>query len=122
MQHPKVAVQTIQGHASLTGLCQPLCGLIDHLDIPRAEAHRAVFFAAKAALLTRISALGNRLSALANNSRKASAESQQTMRGEDEKLQLKAKLERLLNVSFHYLGLQDLREVPLAVMNTLEQV
>jgi hypothetical protein len=34
----------------------------------------------------------------------------------------KVKLERLLNASFHYLGIQELREVPLAVMNALEQV
>ena len=125
VQHPRVAVQTIQGHASLTGLCQPLCGLIDHLDIPRSDAHRAVFLAAKASLLSRVSALGNRMSALASSSsRKAGAEARREAetRGEDEKLQLKAKLERLLNVSFHYLGLQDLREVPLAVMSTLDQV
>lgn len=34
----------------------------------------------------------------------------------------KVKLERLLNASFNYLGIQDLREVPLSVMSTLEQV
>jgi hypothetical protein len=31
-------------------------------------------------------------------------------------------MERLLNSSFRYLGIQDLRDVPLAVMEKLEKV
>ncbi len=38
------------------------------------------------------------------------------------KREVKAKLERLLNASFHFLGIAELRDVPIAVMNTLEQV
>ena len=41
---------------------------------------------------------------------------------EEEALQIQAKLKRLLQTSFMYLGLQELREVPMAIMSTLEQV
>ena len=116
-EHPQTAIRKIQARASLAGLCQPLCGLVDHLGISRADAHRAVLAAAKAALLARVAAMGQGLLQCS----KATAPGGRDAK-EDERLQLKAKLERLLHVSFHYLGIQELRDVPLAVMNTLDQV
>ena len=60
----------------------------------------------KAALLARVSAMGAKLPGCR----------------EEEALQIQAKLKRLLQASFMYLGLQELREVPMAIMSTLEQV
>ena len=72
--------------------CAPLVQLLDQLGVTRAEAHRAVLDAAKARLL----ALVPRLPPDA--------------------------LVALLSVCFPYVGLPELREVPLAVLGQLRPV
>lgn len=93
---PNQAVREIQSRAGLQHpLCVPLLGLADQLSITRHDAHRGVLVAARLALLSKV----------------------QQMTETD-----KVKLERLLNASFKYLGIQELREVPVAVMEKLEKV
>uniref|UniRef100_A0A7S0RMM1 Uncharacterized protein n=1 Tax=Chlamydomonas leiostraca TaxID=1034604 RepID=A0A7S0RMM1_9CHLO len=93
---PIQAVREIQSKAGLQHpLCIPLLGMADQLGITRHDAHRGVLVAAKQALLTKV----------------------QQMKDTD-----KVKLERLLNASFKYLGIQELRDVPVAVMEKLEKV
>ncbi|KAJ9523865.1 hypothetical protein QJQ45_020067 [Haematococcus lacustris] len=77
-------------------LCGPLLGMVDHLGISRYEAHRVVLASAKRQLLASV----------------------QQCDAQGERL----KLERLLAASFTYLGFQELREVPLAVMEKLDAV
>eukprot|EP00195_Chlamydomonas_chlamydogama_P014869 CAMPEP_0202909070 /NCGR_PEP_ID=MMETSP1392-20130828/48159_1 /ASSEMBLY_ACC=CAM_ASM_000868 /TAXON_ID=225041 /ORGANISM="Chlamydomonas chlamydogama, Strain SAG 11-48b" /LENGTH=701 /DNA_ID=CAMNT_0049598681 /DNA_START=412 /DNA_END=2517 /DNA_ORIENTATION=- len=90
---PQLAIREIQQRCSLQHpLCPPLLGMVDQLGIARVDAHRGVLNAAKQCLLARITDLD------------------------------KIKLERLLNVSFAFLGIQELREVPMAVMDKLEKV
>ncbi|KAG2491041.1 hypothetical protein HYH03_010488 [Edaphochlamys debaryana] len=79
-------------------LVRHLLGMLEIMDISRVEAHRAVLQRAKERLLSRVAALSGRDP------------------GD------KARLERLLAGSFTYLGMADMREVPLAVMERLERV
>lgn len=92
---PGVAIQAIQGKAGLQNpACAPLLGMVDQLKIPRFEAHRGMLLAARHMLLAKV----------------------------QHQMEDRVKLERLLNVSFKYLGIQELREVPLAVMEKLDKV
>jgi len=94
---PGKAVKTIQERAGLQHeLCTPLLGMVDQLGVSRAEAHRGVLQAARQALMARVQSLDAR--------------------------EHRVKLERLLNASFKYLGMYELREVPFAVMEKLENV
>jgi negative elongation factor B len=94
---PQTAVRQIQSKCSLQQpLCTPLLGMLDHLGVSRADAHRGVLVAAKQALLFRIGGL--------------------------HKVDQVVTLERMLNASFAFLGMQELRDVPLAVMEKLDQV
>lgn len=94
---PQLAVRTIQSKAGLQHpLCAPLLGMADQLEITRLDAHRGILQAAKQKLLSQV----------------------QNMTVEKRKV----KLERLLNASFKYLGIQELRDVPVAVMEKLEKV
>ncbi|PNH00841.1 Negative elongation factor B [Tetrabaena socialis] len=77
-------------------LVRHLLGMLEVMDVTRFEAHRAVLQRAKERLLSRVAALDCRAD--------------------------KARLERLLAASFPYLGMSDMREVPLAVMERLERV
>ncbi|GIL63751.1 hypothetical protein Vafri_17765 [Volvox africanus] len=77
-------------------LVRHLLGMLEIMDVTRLEAHRAVLQRAKERLLARVAALDSRAD--------------------------KARLERLLAASFMYVGMVDMREVPLTVMERLERV
>lgn len=90
---PLSAIQDIQARGALQDpRCQPLVGLLDQLGLTRAEAHRHVLQAATRELLARI-------------------ESMQSDR-----------LLQLLEASFPYIGIADLRAIPLAVLSRLQPV
>ncbi|GLC43520.1 hypothetical protein PLESTM_001482300 [Pleodorina starrii] len=103
MVHDMLAAAGPQGIAQVQEAClmpyplvRHLLGMLEIMDVTRSEAHRAVLQRAKERLLGRVAALDSR--------------------GD------KARLERLLAASFTYLGMADMREVPLAVMERLERV
>ena len=96
-ERPQIAIRKIQARTSLSNpLCAPLLGMIDKLGLTRAEAHRSILTLAKQALLSKVSSKDPEPDP--------------------------AHLEALLNASFNYLGIPELREVPLSIMNTLEKV
>ncbi|KAI3429855.1 hypothetical protein D9Q98_010166 [Chlorella vulgaris] len=90
---PLSAIQEIQVHGALQDpSCKPLIGLMDQLGLSRAESHRYVLQAATQQLLARISAMQP------------------------------DRLLQLLEASFPYIGIADLRAVPLAVLDRLQPV
>ena len=90
---PAEAIAEIQSRGAIQdGRCRPLLGLLDHLGVSRAEAHREVMKRAIDALLKRIPSLP-----------------QDT-------------LLRLLEETFFYVGIAELRAVPLAVLQRLHPV
>ena len=94
---PGKALKDIQDKAGLQHpLCKHALGLADQLGLTRLDAHRGILQAAKRTLLSKV----------------------QHMNAQGDRV----KLERLLNASFKYLGISELREVPMAVMEKLEEV
>ncbi|PSC68506.1 Negative elongation factor B [Micractinium conductrix] len=90
---PLSAIQDIQAQSSLQDpRCRPLIGLLDQLGITRAESHRHVLQAATRELLARIDGMQP------------------------------DRLLQLLEASFPYIGIADLRAVPLAVLSRLHPV
>ncbi|PRW60598.1 Negative elongation factor B [Chlorella sorokiniana] len=90
---PLSAIQDIQNRGALQDpRCGPLIGLMDQLGLTRAESHRHVLQGASRELLARI-----------NNMQPD-------------------KLLQLLEVSFPYIGIADLRAIPLAVLDRLQPV
>ncbi|KXZ51837.1 hypothetical protein GPECTOR_11g276 [Gonium pectorale] len=77
-------------------LVRHLLGMLESMEVTRVEAHRAVLARAKERLLSRVAALEPRAD--------------------------RSRLERLLAASFTYLGMAEMREVPLAAMERLERV
>ncbi len=132
-QHPKTALATIQSVACLQQplLTAPLLGLVDQLGLSRFEAHRGILQAAKHALLTQIAGVsdggpggGSSGSAgAAGGGAAVGAAGVATAPSLSQALvEDRLRLERLLAASFMYIGIPELREVPLAVMEKLEQV
>ena len=95
--HPQAQLKIVQSRCCLQHpLCEPLMGMVDQLGLQRLEAHKAVLQAAKAGLLRRI--------------RPKPADKGLVTAPKVGKVQL----ERLLQASFAFLGILDLRDVPLA--------
>eukprot|EP00878_Enallax_costatus_P019924 GHUV01021038.1.p1 GENE.GHUV01021038.1~~GHUV01021038.1.p1 ORF type:complete len:417 (+),score=123.02 GHUV01021038.1:446-1696(+) len=112
---PSAAVQELQANYGLQHpLCKHLLQMLDYLDITRREAHLFVLMRARKLLLDWIAA-AKAASGLRSSEAGDGAESQ-------EEIQLQEKLERLLNASFKYMGVPELQQVPLEVMNTMTHV
>ncbi|KAG2423654.1 hypothetical protein HXX76_015171 [Chlamydomonas incerta] len=90
-------------------LVRHLLGMCEVLEVSRGEAHKAVLQRAKERLLGRVAALDGKSSGGGGGGGGGAASD-------------KARLERLLAASFTYLGMAEMREVPLAVMERLERV
>jgi hypothetical protein len=87
------AIAEIQERCGLRPpLCRPVIGMLDQIGISRADAHQYVLHRAKKVLLDRIPAMGTE------------------------------QLEGLLEASFPYLGIEELRSVPIRVMERIQLV
>ncbi|GAB4814531.1 hypothetical protein N2152v2_001577 [Parachlorella kessleri] len=90
---PQSAIGDIQARGALQDpRCRPLLGLLDQLGMCRAESHRYVLEGGKKELLARIAAMQP------------------------------DKLLTLLELSFPFVGISDLRAIPLAVLDRLQPV
>jgi negative elongation factor B len=90
---PVTAIRDIQARGALADpRCRPLLGALDALGLSRAEAHRLVVQRAAEELLARVAALPP------------------------------DRLLRLLEATFPFIGISDLRAVPLAVLDRLNPV
>lgn len=94
---PEEAIREVQAKGALSkDGCLPLLGMLDQMSMSRLEAHRGVLDLAKKVLLSRVSQLDKDRDA--------------------------HKLELLLTASFPYLGIPELRQIPLLVMDTMHEV
>lgn len=87
------AISEIQERCGLRPpLCKPAIGMLDHLGISRAEVHRYLLHRAMKELLDRIPMMSTE------------------------------QLEALLEASFPYLGIEELRSIPIRVMERIQLV
>mmetsp|Transcript_15476 Transcript_15476/g.43334 ORF Transcript_15476/g.43334 Transcript_15476/m.43334 type:complete len:687 (+) Transcript_15476:362-2422(+) len=89
---PQTAIGEVKAKASLPARCTPLLELLDQLGATRSESHRYLLQAARALLLESIARMPP------------------------------DKLLHLLESSFAFIGIPDLRAIPLAVLSRLEPV
>eukprot|EP00240_Pyramimonas_obovata_P015850 CAMPEP_0118938552 /NCGR_PEP_ID=MMETSP1169-20130426/26333_1 /TAXON_ID=36882 /ORGANISM="Pyramimonas obovata, Strain CCMP722" /LENGTH=297 /DNA_ID=CAMNT_0006882527 /DNA_START=56 /DNA_END=946 /DNA_ORIENTATION=- len=94
----EAAIADVHGRGALGkySSCEPMLGLLDHHGVHRAETYRSVLEGATAALIDRIQ---NKTSPMPHN-----------------------KLLQLLEVSFQFIKLPELRAIPLAVLGELNPV
>eukprot|EP00879_Flechtneria_rotunda_P023113 GHRR01024433.1.p1 GENE.GHRR01024433.1~~GHRR01024433.1.p1 ORF type:complete len:158 (+),score=54.28 GHRR01024433.1:596-1069(+) len=100
---PNQAVQELHANYGLHHpLCKPLLLMLDYLEISRREAHVHVLNKARTLLLDWISSI--RAQQRTSEHGTEDAES-------PEEIELQEKLERLLNASFKYMGVPELKQV-----------
>lgn len=92
-RHPREAIEIIQSQATFRNpRCAPLLGFLDQLGLARSESHKYVVKKATQALLERIPKMSS------------------------------DKLLSLLEESFRFIGIMELRSIPLAVLDRLDPI
>eukprot|EP00775_Hariotina_reticulata_P013351 gene13351-13479_t len=112
---PNAAVQELQAKYGLQQqLCKPLLQMLDLLDMSRRDAHLYILNKARKLLLDWVAA---------SRSAAQPCSSEGGLGPESpEDIELQEKLERLLNASFKYMGLPELKQVPIEVMDSMSHV
>ena len=122
---PAKAIADMQEqHGLRLPLCRPLLRLMDHLGVPRRECHEHVLERARALLLDRVRALAARQAAAARAGAAAAAagDARGAAAAARDEEHAQSRLEALLAAAFPYLGLPELRAVPLEVLACMERV